>query len=118
MQPIIPPKRFDIFPLDWGMLRRFACVQIFLQTTLFLFSEKNLNASRPSEQPPVREKNVITFGTNPIRRDSFVRTDQSQTSLTGKYWEIRPMKDDFCKDFIRTGRDDWRAWCISHSTMR
>ena len=28
------------------------------------------------------------------------------------------MKDDFCKDFIRTGRGDWRAWCISHSTMR
>ena len=27
------------------------------------------------------------------------------------------MKDDFCKDFIRTGRDDWRAWYISHSTM-
>ena len=23
--------------------------------------EKNLNASRPSEQPPVREKNAITF---------------------------------------------------------
>ena len=27
-------------------------------------------------------------GTNPIRRDSFVRTDQSQTSLAGKYCEI------------------------------
>ena len=40
--------------------------------------------------------------TNPIHRDSFVRTDQSQTSLAGKYCEIRPMKDDFCKDFIRT----------------
>ena len=33
----------------------------FLQTTLFSFLEKNLNASRPSELPPVREKNVITF---------------------------------------------------------
>ena len=30
-------------------------------STFFLFLEKNLNASRPSEQPPVREKNVITF---------------------------------------------------------
>ena len=57
------------------------------------------------------------LGTNPIRRDSFVRTDQSQTSLAGKYCEIRPMKNDFCKDFIRTGRGDRRAWYISHSTM-
>ena len=53
----------------------------------------------------------------PIHRDNFVRTDQSQTSLAGKYCEIRPMKDDFCKDCIRTGRGDWRAWYISHSTM-
>ena len=22
LQPLIPPKRFDIFPSDWGMLRR------------------------------------------------------------------------------------------------
>ena len=51
----------------------------------------------------------INKGTNPIRRDSFVRTDQSQTSLAGKYCEIRQMKDYFCKDFIRTRRGDWRA---------
>ena len=30
LQPMIPPKRFDIFPPDWGMLRRFRRVQIFL----------------------------------------------------------------------------------------
>ena len=30
LQPIIPPKRFDIFPPDWEMLRRSRCVQIFL----------------------------------------------------------------------------------------
>ena len=29
LQPSIPPKRFDIFPPDWGMLRRPRCVQIF-----------------------------------------------------------------------------------------
>ena len=29
LQPMIPPKRFDIFPPDWGvMLRRSRCVQI------------------------------------------------------------------------------------------
>ena len=29
LQPMIPPKRFDIFPPDWGMLRRSSrCVQI------------------------------------------------------------------------------------------
>ena len=50
LQPIIPPKRFDIFPADCGMLRRSRCVQIFLQTTLFLFLEKNMKVSRPSEQ--------------------------------------------------------------------
>ena len=27
---IIPAKRFDIFPPNWGMLRRFRRVQIFL----------------------------------------------------------------------------------------
>ena len=58
---MIPPKRFDIFPPNWRMLRRSRCVQISLQTTLFLFLEKTLNASRTSEQPSVREKNVITF---------------------------------------------------------
>ena len=35
---MIPPKRFDIFSPDWGMLRRPRRVQIFLQTTIF--SEK------------------------------------------------------------------------------
>ena len=30
LQPMIPPKRFDIFPPDWGMLRRSRCVQIFI----------------------------------------------------------------------------------------
>ena len=30
LQPLIPPKRFDIFfPPDWGMLRRSRCVLIF-----------------------------------------------------------------------------------------
>ena len=30
LQSIITPKRFDIFPPDWGMLRRSRRVQIFL----------------------------------------------------------------------------------------
>ena len=30
LQPMIPPKRFDIFPPDWEMLRRSRCVQILL----------------------------------------------------------------------------------------
>ena len=30
LQSMIPPKRFDIFPPDWWMLRRSRCVQIFL----------------------------------------------------------------------------------------
>ena len=30
LQPMIPPKRFDIFPPDWGMLRRSRCAHIFL----------------------------------------------------------------------------------------
>ena len=30
LQPMIPPKRFGIFPSDWGMLTRSRCVQIFL----------------------------------------------------------------------------------------
>ena len=29
-QLLIPPKRFDIFSPDWGMLRRSRCIQIFL----------------------------------------------------------------------------------------
>ena len=61
---------------------------------------------------------LFEIGINSIRRDRFVRTDQSKISLARKYCAIQPMKDDFCKDFIRTGRGDWRAWCISHNTMR
>ena len=34
LQPMILPKRFDISPPDWGMLRRSRCVQIFLETSL------------------------------------------------------------------------------------
>ena len=30
LQTMIPPKGFDIFPPDWGMLRRSRCVQNFL----------------------------------------------------------------------------------------
>ena len=33
---MIPPKHFDIFPPDWGMLRRSRCVQIFLKIQLVL----------------------------------------------------------------------------------
>ena len=32
LQSMIPPKSFEIFPPDWGMLRMSRCVQIFLQT--------------------------------------------------------------------------------------
>ena len=31
LQPMIPPKRFDIFPPDWGMPRRSRRVLIFLK---------------------------------------------------------------------------------------
>ena len=31
LQPMIPPKRFDILTADWGMLRRSRCVQIFFK---------------------------------------------------------------------------------------
>ena len=31
---MIPPKRFDIFPPDWGMLRRSKCVQIFIEKNI------------------------------------------------------------------------------------
>ena len=33
LQPTILPKHFDIFPPDWGMLRRSRRVQIFLYKT-------------------------------------------------------------------------------------
>ena len=37
-QSMIPPKRFDIFPLDWGMLRRSRRVLIFLlNNKIFLY---------------------------------------------------------------------------------
>ena len=39
---MIPSKRFDIFPSDWGMLRRSRRVLIFLETTRNLvFEEKS-----------------------------------------------------------------------------
>ena len=42
LQPMIPPKRSDIFPRDWEMLRRSRRVLIFLETTRSLvFEEKS-----------------------------------------------------------------------------
>ena len=35
LQPMITPKRFDIFPPYWGMPRRSRCVQIFFQKIYF-----------------------------------------------------------------------------------
>ena len=34
LQPMISPKRFDIFPPDWEMFRRSTSVQIFLQPVI------------------------------------------------------------------------------------
>ena len=34
LTPMIPPKRSDVFPPDWEMLRRSRCVQIFLETSV------------------------------------------------------------------------------------
>ena len=39
LQPMIPPKRFDSFPLDWGMLRRSRCVQIFILNSVIVAVE-------------------------------------------------------------------------------
>ena len=79
LQSMTPPtKRFDIFPPDWGMLRRSRCVQIFLETSLtrqclerrvlnflqtpdYVLFKKKQNAPRPSGHPPVRGENVRTF---------------------------------------------------------
>ena len=57
----------NIFPPNWGMLRRFRHVQIFF---------KNLNASRPSEDPPLsRVEHVKAFsyevGHRPQRQNPF-----------------------------------------------
>ena len=40
----------------------------------------------------------------------FGSTPAGKAAGAGKYrlCEIQPMKGDFCKDFIRTGRGDWR----------
>ena len=40
LQPMISPKRSDIFSPDWGMLRRSRCVPIFLETTRSLVFEE------------------------------------------------------------------------------
>ena len=55
LQPMTPLKRFDIFASDREMLRRGLDAFRFFFNLLY-FVEKNLNASRPSEQPPVRKK--------------------------------------------------------------
>ena len=49
LQPMIPPKRSDIFPPDWEMLRRSRRVLIFLETTRSLvFEEKSEHVSQDS----------------------------------------------------------------------
>ena len=52
---MILPKRFDIFPPNWGMLRKSRCVHIFLLKTATVHnnnsgcgkSEMDINWSRP-----------------------------------------------------------------------
>ena len=47
LQPMIPPKRSDIFPPDWEMLRRSKRVLLFLETTRSLvFEEKSERVSQ------------------------------------------------------------------------
>ena len=47
LQPMIPPKRSDIFPPDWEMLRRSRHVLLFLETTRSLvFEEKSERVSQ------------------------------------------------------------------------
>ena len=47
LQLMIPPKRSDIFPPDWEMLRRSRHVLIFLETTRSLvFEEKSKRGSQ------------------------------------------------------------------------
>ena len=37
LQPMIPPKRFDIFSRDWGvLLRRSSCVQFFFKQSIIM----------------------------------------------------------------------------------
>ena len=44
---MIPPKRFDIFPADWGVLRRSRRVLVILETTRSLvFEEKSERVSQ------------------------------------------------------------------------
>ena len=38
LKPMIPPKRFDIFPPDWGMLRRSRCVRLFFKRHVRMWS--------------------------------------------------------------------------------
>ena len=48
LQPMIPPtsKRFDIFPPDWGMLRRSRCVHIPNLSFNFIFSVNTVYLGR------------------------------------------------------------------------
>ena len=48
-------------------------------------------------------------GTGAIHRDRFVRTDQTEALKTTKCGQVAPIKSEFCKDFVRTGRDYWRT---------
>ena len=55
LQPMIPPKRFNIFPPDWGMFRRFRRVQIYLKTTgdmLMVYSTKIVLRHHPKFSSP------------------------------------------------------------------
>ena len=83
---MIPPKRFDIFPPDWGMLRRSICVQIFLLTThstpfssqlLYVYCNNNKNSVHRLGQPKSRNdfynlritENIDVFDRNRIYSD-------------------------------------------------
>ena len=48
LQPLIPPKRFDIFPPDWGMLRRSRCVLIFLNNNVVTYDQQYNIGEKPT----------------------------------------------------------------------
>ena len=66
LRPMIPPKRFDIFSSDWGVLRRSRCVLIvLLHKTMKIKAAVNTVVPRSSSfvlQNIVGYKNKIKCG--------------------------------------------------------
>ena len=94
LQPMIPPKRFDIFPPDWGMLRRSDAFRFFFKHMTLSFGRRADNYCRGRQPQNVDAKIVFLRPKRPWwELDPCVGLGQGFSRdvdiFLGHFWRIR-----------------------------